>query len=44
VIWAILWIVLAFAILTLALRLYVTARDRAFDAQKDLPFEEKVGV
>lgn len=44
VIWAILWIALAFGILTLALRFYVTARDRAFDAQGDLPFEEKVGV
>jgi hypothetical protein len=44
IIWAILWIALAFAILTLALRLYVSARERAFDAQKDLPFEEKVEV
>jgi Peptidase M50B-like len=37
--WALLWIALAFGILILALRLYVSARDRAFDAQKDLPFE-----
>jgi hypothetical protein len=44
VIWAILWIALAFGILTLGLRFYVTARDRAFDAQRDLPFEEKVGI
>jgi hypothetical protein len=41
IIWAILWIVLAFGILILALRVYVAARDRAFDAQKDLPFEGK---
>jgi hypothetical protein len=41
IIWAALWIALAFGILILALRLYVSARDRAFDAQKDLPFEEK---
>jgi hypothetical protein len=40
VIWTILWIVLAFGILMLALRLYVAARDRAFDAKKDLPFEQ----
>lgn len=44
IIWAILWIALAFGILILALRLYVSARDRAFDAQRDLPFEEKVEV
>ena len=41
IIWAIVWIVIAFGILFLALRLYVAARDRAFDAQKDLPFEQK---
>jgi hypothetical protein len=41
IIWAALWIALAFGILILALRLYVSARDRRFDAQKDLPFEEK---
>jgi hypothetical protein len=40
VIWTILWIALAFGILMLALRLYVAARDRAFDAKKDLPFEQ----
>lgn len=39
IIWSVLWIALAFGILILALRLYVSARDRAFDAQKDLPFE-----
>lgn len=37
--WAALWIALAFGILILALRLYVSVRDRKFDAQKDLPFE-----
>ena len=43
VIWTIVWIVIAFGILTLALRLYVAARDRAFDAKKDKdsPFEQK---
>ncbi|HVS21888.1 MAG TPA: M50 family metallopeptidase [Pyrinomonadaceae bacterium] len=41
IIWAIVWIVIAFGILALALRLYVAARERAFDAQKDLPFEQK---
>jgi len=41
IIWAIVWIVIAFGILFIALRLYVAARDRAFDAQKDLPFEQK---
>src|SRR5438445_8179716 len=41
VIWAIIWIVIAFGILSIALRLYVAARDRAFDAKRDLPFEEK---
>jgi hypothetical protein len=35
IIWAVLWIALAFGILILALRLYVSVRDRAFDAQKD---------
>jgi hypothetical protein len=40
VIWTIIWIVFAFAILMLALRLYVAARDRAFNAKKDLPFEQ----
>jgi hypothetical protein len=40
VIWTIIWIVIAFGILMLALRLYVAARDRAFDAKKDLPFEQ----
>jgi len=43
IIWTIVWIVIAFGILTLALRLYVAARDRAFDAKKDQdsPFEQK---
>jgi hypothetical protein len=42
IIWAILWIALAFGMLILALRFYVSARDRAFDAQNELPFEGKV--
>ena len=37
-------IMLPFGILLLALRLYVTARDRAFDKQQDLPFESKVEI
>lgn len=41
IIWAIVWIVIAFGILSVALRLYVAARDRAFDTQQDLPFERK---
>jgi hypothetical protein len=41
VIWVVIWIVVAFGILTLALRMYVAARERAFDAEKDLPFEQK---
>jgi hypothetical protein len=41
VIWTIIWIAIAFGILMLALRLYVAARDRAFDARRDLPFEQK---
>jgi len=43
IIWTIVWIVIAFGILALALRLYVAARDRAFDAKKnqDSPFEQK---
>ncbi|HKP35240.1 MAG TPA: M50 family metallopeptidase [Pyrinomonadaceae bacterium] len=44
IIWSILWITLAVGILILSLRLYVSARDRAFDAQKDLPFEGNVEV
>jgi len=39
--WAVLWIAVAFGILLLALRLYVARRDRAFDAQQDLPFGGK---
>jgi hypothetical protein len=43
VIWTIVWIVVAVGILMGALRLYVAARDRAFDAKKDSdsPFEQK---
>ena len=41
IIWAILWIVLAFGILSIALRFYVAARDRAFDAKQESPFEQK---
>jgi len=40
VIWTIIWIAAAFTILMVALRLYVAARDRAFDAKKDLPFQQ----
>jgi len=41
VIWTIVWIVAALGILLLALRLYVAARERAFDRKKDalLPFD-----
>ena len=42
IIWAVVWIAIAFGILALVLRLYVAARDREFDAQPDLPFESKV--
>jgi hypothetical protein len=42
--WAVLWIAVALGILLLALRLYVSARDRAFDQQQDLPFESKVKI
>lgn len=41
VIWTVIWIAIAFGILVLALRLYVAARDRAFDAKRDLPIEQK---
>jgi len=41
IIWAILWIVLAFGILSIALRFYVAARERAFDARQESPFEQK---
>jgi len=44
VLWTIIWIAIAFGILMLALRFYVAARDRAFDAKKDLVFERKVEV
>ncbi len=39
-VWTLLWIALAFGILMLALRLYVAARERAFDAKKDFHFEQ----
>ena len=42
--WAVLWIAIAIGILLLALRLYVSARDRAFDKQQDLPFGSNVEV
>jgi hypothetical protein len=42
VIWTILWIVLAFGLLMLALRFYVAARERAFDARKDSHSEQNV--
>jgi hypothetical protein len=41
IIWVIVWIVVAFGILSIALRLYVAARVRAFDAKQDSPFERK---
>lgn len=37
--WVITWIVIGFVILSIAMRLYVVARDRS-DLQPDLPFEE----
>jgi hypothetical protein len=42
--WSILWIAVALGMLLLALRVYVYKRDRAFDAQPDLPFESKAEV
>ena len=42
--WAVLWIAIAFGMLLLALRVYVYRRDKAFDAQRDLPFESKAEV
>jgi hypothetical protein len=44
VFWTVIWIVAAFGILLLALRLYVAARDRAFDAKKDFSFEQFTSV
>ena len=44
VLWTIIWIAIAFGILMLALRFYVAARDRAFDAKKDLPIKQNVEV
>ncbi len=41
IIWAIIWIVVAFGILLFSLRFYVAARDRAFDAKQDSPFKQK---
>src|SRR5260221_1451462 len=40
VFWTIIWIVAAVGILMMALRLYVYARDRAFDKKKNLNFEQ----
>jgi hypothetical protein len=40
-IWTIIWIAIAFGILLMALRFYVAARERAFDAKRDLPFDQK---
>ena len=42
--WSVLWITVAIGMLLLALRVYVDKRDKAFDAQRDLPFESKVEV
>jgi hypothetical protein len=39
--WSVLWIAVALGMLLLALRVYVYRRDKAFDAQQDLPFERK---
>lgn len=41
IIWAVIWIVVAFGILSIALRLYVAARERAFDAKQNSAFEQK---
>jgi Peptidase M50B-like len=43
IVWAILWIILAIGILSLALRFYVAIRDRRFQAKMDSesPFEQK---
>jgi hypothetical protein len=38
IVWTIIWIVIAIGILSFAMRVYVTVRDRSF--QPDLPFEE----
>jgi hypothetical protein len=40
IIWAIIWIAMAFVILWIAMRLYVVGRDSA--GQPDLPFEEPI--
>jgi hypothetical protein len=42
--WSVLWIVVAVGMLLLALRVYVDRRDKAFDAQQDLPFASKAEV
>ena len=42
--WSVLWIAVALGMLLLALRVYVYRRDKAFDAQQDLPFESKAEV
>jgi hypothetical protein len=43
-VWTIIWIIAAFGILMLALRLYVAARDRAFDAKKEFSFAPQAEV
>jgi hypothetical protein len=40
--WAIIWIALALGILWMAMRLYVTGRDKGF--QSDLPFQDSPQV
>ncbi len=42
--WSVLWIALALGMLLLALRVYVDRREKAFDAQQDLPFGSKAEV
>ena len=42
--WSVLWIAVALGMLLLALRLYVDRREKAFDAQQDLPFGSKAEV
>jgi hypothetical protein len=42
--WSVLWIAVALGMLLLALRAYVDRRDKAFDAQQDLPFGSKAEV
>ena len=42
--WSLLWIAVALGMLLLALRVYVDRREKAFDAQQDLPFGSKAEV